>query len=497
MKIRKYLLLLLLFNLFMIASLPAVSADFTVPGERNQVNLNKLPLHTAVYSPEKYIIKFKNTISKVEVKEIFQDKIKVVEKISNSTFKIQIDLDYLQDIIKIIKSNVLIEYMEPDYLVHIQEFTGSPDDTHYSLQWNLQMLNLEEIWQTTRGDNNITVAVIDTGIIMEHPDLTDKLVEGYDFVDNDSEPIDTDTTFSHGTHVAGIIGAMTNNQEGIAGVNWNVKIMPVRVIGAGGSGGYSALISGIYWAVDNGADIINLSLAGSAHSESLREAIQYAIKHNVTVVAAAGNNGTTPVLYPAIYPEVISVGAVGPTGEKAYYSNYGPNLDLVAPGGDNSVLEPNNTIYSTAGYYENHQQVPDYSWSQGTSMATPHVSGLIALLYTDELREKAANLPEQIASLLKSTADDLGDKGFDNMYGAGLINIGRALSQLSTLKLEENSIDIKQSDTEFKTPPETETDLEENNTQAMQVKQQAAVFLENQNLIELDASVLTEIKYKK
>lgn len=384
-------------------------------------NLFTLPLEAVQIKAREYIVKFNQDIDRAYLqKEILKGKGQILNRLRDNIYKISLD-DENRDIIKKLEENPLVSYIEPEYLVHIQHI---PNDPGYAKQWNLKLLNLETVWQNWSGSKDTIVAVIDTGILPGHPDLAGNIIPGYDFIDDDNDPTDTNKEFSHGTHVAGIIGAMTNNQQGIAGINWQVSIMPIRVIGKEGTGDYSALIAGIYWAVDNGANVINLSLAGSMDTIALREAIQYAVQHQVTVVAAAGNNGSSPILYPARYPEVISVGAVGPTRERAYYSNYGPELDLVAPGGDSSILtEKYNTILSTAGYMDNNTAVYQYTWAQGTSMAAPHVSASVALLYSAGITD-----PVEIQRLLRETADDLGSPGPDSFYGAGLLNIKRALA---------------------------------------------------------------------
>jgi serine protease len=384
-------------------------------------NLFTLPLEAVQIKAREYIVKFNQDIDRAYLqKEILKGKGQILNRLRDNIYKISLD-DENRDIIKKLEENPLVSYIEPEYLVHIQHI---PNDPGYAKQWNLKLLNLETVWQNWSGSKDTIVAVIDTGILPGHPDLAGNIIPGYDFIDDDNDPTDTNKEFSHGTHVAGIIGAMTNNQQGIAGINWQVSIMPIRVIGKEGTGDYSALIAGIYWAVDNGANVINLSLAGSMDTIALREAIQYAVQHQVTVVAAAGNNGSSPILYPARYPEVISVGAVGPTRERAYYSNYGPELDLVAPGGDSSILtEEYNTILSTAGYMDNNTAVYQYTWAQGTSMAAPHVSASVALLYSAGITD-----PVEIQRLLRETADDLGSPGPDSFYGAGLLNIKRALA---------------------------------------------------------------------
>lgn len=383
-------------------------------------NLFTIPLGTTQIKPQEYIVKFDQDIDGDYLQnEILKGKGQIINRVTENIYKISLDEEN-NEIISSLKENPLISYIEPEYLVHIQSI---PNDPGYAKQWNLKILNLESVWKDWQGSRDVTVAVIDTGILPGHPDLVGNIISGYDFIDDDNDPTDPNSEFSHGTHVAGIIGAMTNNNLGIAGINWNISIMPVRVIGEKGTGDYSSLIAGIYWAVDNGADVINLSLAGSMDTKALREAVEYAVQHQVTVVAAAGNNGSSTILYPARYPEVISVGAIGPTKERAYYSNYGPELDLVAPGGDSSNLTHQyNTILSTAGYMKNNTAVHQYTWAQGTSMAAPHVSAAVALLYSAGI-----NNPSEIQRILTDTADDLGVPGADSFYGAGLLNIKRAL----------------------------------------------------------------------
>ncbi len=396
---------------------------------------NSFPsIKPTVTNSSEYIVKFtKNLKTNYINRKILKEKGRIINKIETDIFVIE---KTKEGLVSSLLNNYLVNSVEPNYQVHIQSI---PDDTKYYQQWNLKMLNLEKTWNQYKGSRSITVAVLDTGILTDHSDLKDNLTSGYDFVDEDRDPTDTSSDFSHGTHVTGIIGAVTNNGRGIAGINWQVKIMPVRVIGPEGNGGYDNLIAGIRWATDNGADIINMSLGGSVDSSLLRDAIQYAVNKNVTVVAAAGNYNSTPILYPAKYSTVISVGAIGPSKKRAYYSNYGPDLDLVAPGGnvnDNRLSYPQNQILSTGG------PARQYAWKQGTSMATPHVSGLIALLYSKGIKN-----PAQIKNLLKKTADDLGVSGTDEKYGAGLININRALnidhSNLPDIKSDSDKQDNK------------------------------------------------------
>jgi serine protease len=235
-----------------------------------------------------------------------------------------------------------------------------PNDTLYHYQWNHALINLPQAWETTRGDSSVMVAVVDSGVLMQHPDLKIKLSQGYDFVASrqteldgdwgiDSDPNDPGDQFPggstfHGTHVAGIIGALTDNEEGIAGVSWLTKIMPLRVLGKGGEGFDYDIEQGIRFAAglanDSGtiptqpADIINLSLGGSEFSLGLQKLIAEVQNQGIIVVAAAGNEDTNIPMFPASLEGVISVGAVDINKRRASYSNFGADLDLVAPGGD-------------------------------------------------------------------------------------------------------------------------------------------------------------------
>ncbi len=329
-----------------------------------------------------------------------------------------------------------IEYIEEN--LKFQAF-ATPMDPYFiePYNWNYNMLNLEDAWEIQKGETSTTdiiVAVLDTGISLTHPDFKDKsnlvanLVSGYDFVGlNDENPSDTefnvDNPISHGTHVAGIISAFTDNETGIAGVAWNVKIMPIRVLGPDGLGTIGDIAEGINHAVKNGANIINLSLGitgpkpGDDGTETLMEAIDNAFAAKITVVAAAGNDGVSTVAFPANYDEkVIAVSALDHTGVKASYSNYGSEIDFCAPGGGVPTTATGSewaikTILSTC--YDKKTQQNNYVFMAGTSMAAPHISGLAALLYA-----KNPNItPLEVEASLKTGCIDLGNS---NYYGSGL-----------------------------------------------------------------------------
>lgn len=322
--------------------------------------------------------------------------------------------------------NSNIEYIEDNLM--FQAF-AIPNDPGYPI-WNYDTIDLPYAWDEQKGNSNVIVAVVDTGVSLSHPDLKANLVPGYDFVDDDFDPSDTgyveNIWASHGTHVAGTISAVTDNSIGIAGVAWNVKIMPIRVLGPNGNGNSVNLIEGINWAVSHGANIINLSLGatgpkpGGPGTETFMEAIDNAIAKGVTVVAAAGNNGIETVSFPANYPPVIAVSAIDHTGAKASYSNYGPEIDLCAPGGKGESIDSPTTQMILSTTYDKLDKKDDYGFMSGTSMAAPHVSGVAALLYSRGLTN-----PIDIEAKLKSTAVNLEKPLY---YGAGIVNAGAALN---------------------------------------------------------------------
>ncbi len=284
-----------------------------------------------------------------------------------------------------------------------------PNDTYYaSYQWNLPAIATEEGWNVTRGNDDIVVAVIDTGVQTDHPDLTGRLVEGFNAINPGSPPKDD---VGHGTHVAGIIAATVNNAEGVAGMTWHTKIMPVKVLDSSGVGSAYSVAEGIIWATDHGADVINLSLGNYAQAEFLHDAVRYAYERGVVLVAASGNDNTSQPGYPAAYPEVLAVAATDSFSNRASYSNYGDYIDVAAPG---------TNIPST---FTGSQ----YTSLSGTSMASPHVAALAALVRS----VNPGLTPAEVMDLLRQTANDKGTPGRDPEYGYGLIHVRRALEQAS------------------------------------------------------------------
>ena len=272
-----------------------------------------------------------------------------------------------------------------------------PDDPYCdeTRQWGLYQIGAQQAWDVTHSSADIRIAVLDTGIQSTHPDLADKVVAAADFTGSGTpEP----TSNSHGTHVAGIAAASTNNGTGVAGLAWDASLMNARVMNDNGSGYYSWVAAGVVWATDNGADVINMSLGGSGNSSALRQAVDYAWDHGVVVVGAAGNYGSSSAFYPAAYDNCIGVAAAGPSEQLATWSNHGSWVSVAAP----------SYAYST-------RLGSSYTTMQGTSMASPYVAGLAALVLevaTDDNGNGYLN--DEVREAIESSCIDT---GIDVIYG--------------------------------------------------------------------------------
>jgi serine protease len=312
---------------------------------------------------------------------------------------------------------------------------GFPDDPCYRYQWHMKQLGLPAAWKLGTGKNAV-VAVIDTGVT-QVPDLRGiEFVPGYNFVANNSNANDD---HGHGTHVAGTIAQATNNKLGVGGVAFGAKIMPLKVLSAQGSGSMAAIAQAIRYAADKGARVINMSLGGPFPVSAIRNAVKYARSKGVVVIAAAGNDGRGRVSYPARYPEVVAVAATQVDESTTFYSNWGAEIDLAAPGGNTRVDQngdgwPDGVLQNTV--VPGNTSKTDYLWFMGTSMASPHVAGVAALLVG-----AGVNRPEAVENLLISTARK--PKGaktakatgrVDDHYGAGVADAGAALSKSRNVK---------------------------------------------------------------
>lgn len=318
---------------------------------------------------------------------------------------------------------------------------NAPNDPLYSNQWNYRQIRLPQAWSITTGDERIRIAVVDTGIDHNHPDLKGKvdITTGYNFVDNNSNALDDNW---HGTHVAGIIGASTNNSQGIAGVMWDVTLVPVKVLDGKGDGDWWNVSKGILYAAGlldeqknpYPADVINISLGGKANCSLLEDAVVKAHDAGVILVAASGNSYQSELFYPARYPEVIAVGAVDYNypfqPQRAPYSNYGEGLNIMAPGG-NRLQDSDNSgqrdeILSTNITYGIQHE---YRFAEGTSMAAPHVSGIIGLMLS-------AGIPHhEVQTILQRTAMTLIGSENDVEHGYGLVNAYWAVNNVEEIRI--------------------------------------------------------------
>jgi thermitase len=297
--------------------------------------------------------------------------------------------------------NARVAYAEPDF---VAQAVGAPDDAYFGLQWGLTKIGAEQAWEVTTGSPSVNIAILDTGIDLDHPDLAGKIVSNINFSNSGT----TDDVYGHGTHVAGIAAAMTNNGIGVAGLGCGSAIMNVKVLSDMGAGTYSWIASGIVWATDNGADVINMSLGGPSESSALEDAINYAWSNGVVVVAAAGNNGDTVPMYPAYYTNCIAVAATDAGDARTSWSNYGDWVDVAAPG---------LSIYSTL-------KNSSYGYMSGTSMASPHVAGLAALVFTTVPDTNGdGRLNDEVRTQIETTCDDIGVSGI----GHGRINAAQAV----------------------------------------------------------------------
>jgi thermitase len=376
-------------------------------------NIRSIPNHTqsSHFHRNQIVVKFKSAPASEQLQKMLADLDASVLKRWQLTYLLESRTLRAEQLIKRIKQSkhLLIEYAESHYLYSTNETKPPnyfhPNDLLYApYQSNLAQIRAERAWKLGKGNRKATIAVIDTGVDLHHPDLKAQLIGGYNAVEEAKTPQDD---VGHGTHVTGVIGAKTNNLEGIAGISWYNPIMPIKVLDASGSGYSFAVAQGIVWATDHGAKVINLSLGNYAEGRFLRDAVKYAYDRDVLLIAASGNENTSQLSYPAAYPEVLAVGAVDDRNRRATFSNYGRYLDVVAPG---------THIVST---------FPDDSYAalSGTSMATPHVTALAGLIRSAYPHLKNS----QVMHVIKASAVDLGNKGRDDTFGHGLIDIERSL----------------------------------------------------------------------
>jgi len=395
-------------------------------------------LNTTKGKPEyvkgELIVKFKNTCSRKRIKEMFGENIKITDTYSNFNIK-KINLpDNIDEteILELLRNNPLVEYANLNSICYS---FSKPDDPFFKYQWNFNHINMERAWNIQpSGSEDIIVAILDTGIAYEDygiyrkaPDLSGiNFCYPYDFINNDNHANDDE---GHGTHVTGTICQTTNNNYGVSGMAYGISIMPIKILNSYGSGTSLSLIDGIKWAVDHGSKVINMSLGWSPYTNPgkvVEEAIKYAYEHGVVMVAASGNDMVGTVSYPAAYDEVIAVGAINFNNLITLYSQFGDKQELVAPGGDWYDMNSDGYI---DGIIQETFDKPSYSnfkflFYCGTSMAAPHVTGLISLLLTQQPSRTIVD----IRNILHDTSIDLGSSGWDMFYGYGKIDAYNALN---------------------------------------------------------------------
>jgi serine protease len=365
---------------------------------------------------------------------------------------LQRKLDTLR-VIKQLRQRPDVIFADPNYI--LRHHGRTPDDTHYPRQWHYPMINLPQAWDITTGSSDVVVAVVDTGVLMGHPDLQGQLTDnGYDFIRDpeisrdgtggiDPDPDDPGdggapgSSSFHGTHTAGTIAAATNNGRGVAGVGWNTRIMPIRVLGRGGGTLYD-LLQGVRYAAglpnDAGiilplpADIINMSLGGGSYSQAAQDVFDQVRAKGIILIAAAGNESSRTASYPAAHAGVISVSALNISSTLASYSNYGLYIDVAAPGGDSGDIDGDgysDRVWSTCGDDSSGTIQFNYAAYNGTSMAAPHVAGVVALMKAVRPTLTPGQLDDWLAGGL--ITNDIGAPGRDDAYGHGVIDAHKAV----------------------------------------------------------------------
>ncbi len=408
----------------------------TYPHHQKIHQLNKgLPLHkkSQKYAEDQILVKFKSSVQSQSIEAtlaVYNSKL--LKKLpAGNICQVKIPKGTtVKEMVYTMNQNADVEYAGPNFIAHI---TVTPNDSFFDYQYALYNsgedigvpgspqgkyradIKATAAWEETKGVEEVIIAIIDTGVDLKHPDLVNKIISnGRDFVNDDFNATDDN---SHGTFVAGIAAAETNNKKGVAGVAWNCKILPIKCIDVDGVGYYSWIIEGIYWAVDNNAAVINLSIGGPETDPGLEEALKYAFDNDVVVVAAAGNEAE-PVLYPAAYAEYcIAVAASDYDDNQVSWSNYGPEIDVAAPG--------ERIVGCVPTWYFGPGSMP-YAFGSGTSYSCPHVAGFAALIKSSKDWLTAS----EIMNIICYSADDINSTeypGKDDYIGYGRINMEKAL----------------------------------------------------------------------
>jgi len=370
--------------------------------------------------PGEFIVKYKN-ISKNSFSN--NNGVEKIKDLGGEGSKFQLVKIDMTKTTNALSSDPNVEYIEQNRVItlpnviqgSVQTFARTagdyPNDPDFVKQWHHKNMQSVAGWQSMKKKETV-IAILDTGIDGKHPDLKNLLLAGFDAYGSGREYIDMQ---GHGTHCAGIAAAQVNNGIGVAGVSNNTKLISVKVLQDSGAGSYAAVVNGIVWAANNpNIDVMSMSLGGPAVSQAMVDGIDLARKNGKIVVAAMGNDGTNKLSYPAAVKGVLAVGATDPNDAKASFSQWGPHIGVTAPGVN---------IYATFPTYKSGMPGINYGAISGTSMACPAVAGMAAVI-------KSVNpslTPDQIADVIKKSADDMGTPGFDEKFGFGRVNLNKAV----------------------------------------------------------------------
>jgi thermitase len=381
------------------------------------------------------LVKFKEATTLEDVdSEVRKNSGRVVDKINAlDTYILKVPEAQEERVAAALSKNPKVEYAETDSYSEAFSFPlTAPDDTSYlTKQWGLENtgqtivnqvgatdkdIDAQTAWQYTLGDG-IKVAVLDTGIDQDHPDLVSKVALQRNFTSSDVNAVND--FYGHGTHVSGIVGAITNNSTGVAGVCPGCRLLNGKVLNDSGSGANSWIANGIIWATDNGAKVINMSLGGPTKSTTLENAVNYAWNHGVVVVAAAGNSGNPSKTYPGAYKNVIAVASTNNLDKKSSFSSYGSWVDVAAPGENIFSTFPTHNFYIQSEYGRS----LNYDYGSGTSMATPMVSATAALIWSTP---KYGSSAASVRARLENTSEKI--PGTGSYWISGRINAGAAVT---------------------------------------------------------------------
>jgi subtilisin family serine protease len=377
---------------------------------------------TSHYHKNEVVVKFRQSPSDADLQKIGADIRATAAHIMGTTYVFRSDTLEAKQLMDYFRQWD-IEYAEPHFLYltnnqapasYANNETNAqaivPNDLLYRrYQWNLPIIDTELGWNISKGASNVIVGIVDTGVDLNHPDLQGHLLKGINVVHTESPPMDD---VGHGTHIAGVITALVNNDRGVAGMTWENPVLPVKVLDETGAGSTYSVAQGVVWATDHGAKVLNLSLGNYAEANFLHDAIRYAFDHDVVLIAASGNDNTEEPGYPAAYPEVLAVAATDSNKQRAAFSNFGDYIDVTAPGVNIASTYPDN----------------QYAALSGTSMASPHVTALAALIRSINPALKNT----EVMDIIRRTAMDLGPHGKDKYFGYGQIDVVRALQLAKT-----------------------------------------------------------------